>query len=92
MTSRLTAVAVLVAETVALATTPPDGSVTVPETVAPVTCACATAPVIKVKNNVNNTAKIVVTFVDFDTPMHCLLEDPSWVIACNPELKSCPDF
>src|ERR1700722_13894622 len=90
--SRVTAVAVFVAETVALATTPPEGSVTVPERVAPVTCACATTPAIKLKISVTKIAKPVANFLKLPTPMQRLLDEPSWVITCSFKLDIQTDF
>jgi hypothetical protein len=54
---------------------PPDGSVTVPESVAPVTCACAATPKIKMKHRVTATAKAVANFLEFPTPMQSLPDD-----------------
>jgi hypothetical protein len=88
----VTAVAVFVAETVALATTPPDGSVTVPERVAPVTWACATTPAIKLKISVTKIAKPVANFLKLPTPMQRLLDEPSWAITRNVKLDIQTDF
>src|ERR1700681_4959209 len=92
LASRVTAVAVFVAETVALATTPPDGSVTVPERVAPVTWACATTPAIKLKNAIARIAKLAVNFLKLPTPIQRLLDEPSWVITCSFKLDFQFDF
>src|ERR1700739_4070287 len=69
-------VAVFLIEICVPATTAPEGSVAVPERVAPVTCAYATTPAIRLKNSVSNIAKLVVNFLDFLTPIRLSLMIP----------------
>src|SRR4029077_7708620 len=74
---RLTAVAVFVANTVAPATTPPEGSITVPFTVAPTTWAYATLSVTKAKSTptTRTRANLIADLFDSPTLMVCLLGD-----------------
>jgi hypothetical protein len=65
-------------ETVAFATAEPDASVTVPERVAPATCAYTAAPPSKLnKNNVIDNAKHATKLPDLRPPKKHLPEDYS---------------
>src|ERR1700686_798926 len=84
-------VAVFLTETVALGTAEPDASVTVPESVAPETCAYTATPPSKLKSSVIAIAKQEANFLDSHTPMRHLPDNHFWIIMCIVNLEHKPN-
>src|SRR5579862_6421455 len=73
--SRAIPVSVFLMDTVALGTAEPDASVTVPESVAPETCANIVTPDIKQAHIITTMIYVTASFFDIPIPMQRLLDN-----------------